>query len=92
MAGKGGKGTSRNGRDSRAKRLGVKLMAGQVTQIGSVIIKQRGSKFLAGINVRRGHDDTLYAVAAGKVQFRTIRKKRFNGLSRRATEVFVSSA
>jgi large subunit ribosomal protein L27 len=75
-------GTSRLGRDSRPKYLGVKLFEGQQTKIGSIIIRQRGSKFLAGKNVRMGKDDTIYAIKAGKVLFQTKRKTLFDGRQR----------
>ena len=79
-------GTSYLGRDSRPKYLGVKLFGGQKAQPGSIIVRQRGSKFLAGKNVRRGKDDTLYAAAKGVVKFITKKIKRFDG-SRRTAKV-----
>lgn len=79
-------GATRLGRDSLPKYLGVKLFAGQQTQIGSVIVRQRGTKFLPGKNVKRGGDDTLYAVKEGVVRFTTKTKKRFNR-SRRKVKV-----
>lgn len=79
MAHKGGVGTSTNGRDSNSKRLGIKLSAGQIAQSGSILVRQRGTNFLPGPNVRRGHDDTLFALANGLVQFRTLTKKTFSG-------------
>ena len=82
-------GTSRLGRDSNPKYLGVKLFEGQVTKIGSIIIRQRGTKFLAGKNVRMGKDNTLYAVKEGKVYFTTKRKKLFDGSQRIAKTVNV---
>jgi large subunit ribosomal protein L27 len=82
-------GSTKLGRDSIAKRLGVKLFAGQVAKSGNVIIRQRGTKFLAGKNVKRGSDDTLYAVKEGKVKFRTIRKTKFDGKKRIAKVVEV---
>lgn len=72
-------GSTENSRDSQPKYLGVKLFAGEKTKVGSIIIRQRGSKFLAGKNVRIGKDDTLYAVKAGIVEFLTKRKIRFDG-------------
>ena len=92
MAGKGGKGTTRNGRDSRAKRLGVKLYAGQMAQAGSILVRQHGTRYLPGINVRRAVDDTLYAVKTGQIKFRTINKRLFTGLRRTATEIRVEPA
>ncbi len=69
MAHKKGMGSSRNGRDSAAKRLGVKRYAGQVVKAGSILVRQRGTRFHPGINVGRGGDDTLFAKASGQVQF-----------------------
>jgi large subunit ribosomal protein L27 len=82
-------GTSRLGRDSNPKYLGVKLFEGQTTKIGSIIIRQRGSKVIAGKNVRMGKDNTLYAVKAGKVVFSTKRKEKFDGSQRIAKVVSV---
>ena len=73
------KGTSKNGRDSISKRLGVKLFGGQVTKAGEIIIRQRGSKFFAGQNVQIGKDDTLYAKIAGVVKFQVKHIRKFNG-------------
>ena len=72
-------GTSKLGRDSRPKYLGVKLFAGQKAKAGNIIVRQRGTKFLPGKNVKRGSDDTLYALKEGLVDFKTKRKKSFNG-------------
>jgi len=69
MAHKKGVGSSRNGRDSNAKRLGVKSYGGQVVKAGSIIVRQRGTKFHPGINVGKGGDDTLFAKADGRVVF-----------------------
>jgi large subunit ribosomal protein L27 len=69
MASKKGVGSSRNGRDSRSKRLGVKRFAGQFVSAGSVLIRQRGTKVLPGHNVGRGRDHTLFALADGVVAF-----------------------
>lgn len=69
MAHKKGVGSSRNGRDSNAKRLGVKRYGGQVVKAGSIIIRQRGTRFHPGINVGKGGDDTLFAKADGRVVF-----------------------
>lgn len=71
-------GSSRLGRDSSAQYLGVKLYEGQKAQPGSIIIRQRGAKFIPGKNVRRGKDDTLYAVKSGTVKFGTKVKTNFN--------------
>ena len=72
-------GSTQNGRDSNPKYLGVKLYGGQKAQNGSIIVRQRGSKFIPGKNVRKGKDDTLYAVSNGVVSFRTVRRKKFDG-------------
>jgi large subunit ribosomal protein L27 len=72
-------GTTKNVRDSQPKYLGVKLYAGQMAQPGSILVRQRGTKILAGKNVRRGKDDTLYSIAKGIVKFSTKRKINFNG-------------
>ena len=74
MAHKKGVGSTRNGRDSEAKRLGVKRFGGQVVNAGEILIRQRGTKFHPGVNVGRGGDDTLFALVAGAVQFTTYRK------------------
>ena len=70
MASKKGVGSSRNGRDSNAQRLGVKVYAGQVVTGGSIIVRQRGTRIKPGENVGIGKDDTLYARIPGIVQFR----------------------
>lgn len=69
MAHKKGQGSSANGRDSRGKRLGVKRFAGQVVKAGTILVRQRGTKFKPGLNVGRGKDDTLYAKLDGVVHF-----------------------
>ncbi len=71
MASKKGVGSTRNGRDSDSKRLGVKRYAGQKVISGNILVRQRGTKFHPGVNVRRGSDDTLYAVVDGSVKFVT---------------------
>lgn len=75
-------GTSKLGRDSVGKRLGIKLFAGQKTVSGNILVRQRGTKILPGKNVKRGKDDTLYSAINGTVQFRTTKKTRFNGLKK----------
>ena len=70
MAHKKGQGSSRNGRDSNAQFLGVKMYGGQKVKVGSIIVRQRGTKFRPGANVGIGRDDTLFAMAEGTVQFR----------------------
>ncbi len=69
MAHKKGQGSSRNGRDSRAKRLGVKVGDGQLVHAGTILVRQRGTRFKPGDNVKRGGDDTLFATANGRVRF-----------------------
>ena len=69
MAHKKAAGSSRNGRDSQSKRLGVKLFGGQAATAGNIIVRQRGTKFHAGVNVGVGKDYTLFALADGKVKF-----------------------
>ncbi len=70
MAHKKGLGSSRNGRDSNAQRLGVKRFHGQLVTAGSILVRQRGTPFKPGINVGRGSDDTLFAMKSGIVNFR----------------------
>jgi large subunit ribosomal protein L27 len=70
MAHKKGQGSSRNGRDSNPQYLGVKRFGGQSVTGGTIIVRQRGTKFFPGVNVGRGRDDTLFAKADGVVQFR----------------------
>jgi large subunit ribosomal protein L27 len=69
MAHKKGQGSSRNGRDSQSKRLGVKRYGGQLINAGTIIVRQRGSKFVAGVNVGTGRDWTLFALKSGHVKF-----------------------
>ena len=76
MAHKKGLGSSRNGRDSNAKRLGVKLFAGQVVTGGEIIVRQRGTRFKPGDGAGIGRDDTIYARRAGVVQFHEGRRGR----------------
>lgn len=72
-------GSTSLGRDSISKRLGVKIYGGQKVAPGNVIVKQRGSKFRPGKNVKQGEDDTLYSLASGTVKFTKKKKKGFNG-------------
>jgi large subunit ribosomal protein L27 len=76
MAHKKGLGSSRNGRDSVSKRLGVKVFAGQAVSGGEIIVRQRGTRFRPGPGVGIGGDDTLFAMRPGTVEFRTGRKGR----------------
>ena len=70
MAHKKGQGSSRNGRDSHSKRLGVKRTHGEVVKAGTIIVRQRGTKWHPGTNVKRGNDDTLFALCDGVVDYR----------------------
>ena len=70
MAHKKGLGSSRNGRDSNAQRLGTKIYGGQVVTGGSILVRQRGTPIKPGLNVGRGKDDTLFAKIAGKVTYK----------------------
>lgn len=75
-------GSTRLGRDSQPKYLGVKLFAGEKARVGQILIRQRGTKWVPGKNVRRGADDTLYAVKEGVVSFKQTRKLAFNNTQR----------
>jgi large subunit ribosomal protein L27 len=77
MAHKKGGGSSRNGRDSNAKRLGVKAFGGQDVSAGSIIVRQRGTKIHPGDGVGKGGDDTLFATRAGRVRFHLTKGRRF---------------
>lgn len=70
MAHKKGQGSTRNGRDSHSKRLGIKVGSGEVVKTGSILVRQRGTRWHAGKNVGKGSDDTLFALADGVVSFR----------------------
>ena len=76
MAHKKGVGSSKNGRDSKAKRLGVKRHAGQVVSAGSILVRQRGTKIHPGMNVGKGGDDTLYALIDGVVRYERFGKNK----------------
>ena len=76
MAHKKGVGSTKNGRDSESKRLGVKKADGQSVIAGNILVRQRGTKIHPGINVRRGSDDTLFAVSDGKVKFEYFKKDK----------------
>lgn len=86
MAHKKGTGSTRNGRDSNAKRLGVKRYGGQAVTAGSILIRQRGTKFHPGSNVGRGGDDTLFALVDGIVTFER------KGKNRKKVSVYPASA
>ena len=91
MAHKKGLGSSRNGRDSNAQRLGVKAFGGQIVTGGTIIVRQRGTRIKPGLNVGRGKDDTLFAKIDGKIEFKdrgdlgqfvSIVSRRRQGISR----------
>jgi large subunit ribosomal protein L27 len=83
MAHKKGGGSSRNGRDSESKRLGVKAFGGQEVTAGSIIVRQRGTRIHAGRGVGKGSDDTLFATAAGTVKYHESRGRRFASIEPR---------
>lgn len=91
MAHKKAGGSTELGRDSVAKRLGVKIHDGQRVKPGMIIIKQRGSKFRAGAGVKKGKDDTLFAIASGLVRFSQKKIRRFDGSLKPAKFVRVAS-
>jgi large subunit ribosomal protein L27 len=86
MAHKKAAGSTRLGRDSQSQRLGVKIFGDQFAKPGSIIIRQRGTKFAPGANVGRGTDDTLYALVNGVVKFKKIMVRKFTG-KLRATRI-----
>lgn len=82
-------GSTKLGRDSIAKRLGVKKFDNQFVKAGNVLIRQRGTKWYPGLNTKRGHDDTIYALKDGIVKFATKRKKDFTGKVRKISVINV---
>lgn len=82
-------GATKLGRDSRPQYLGVKLFEGQRAKIGSIVVRQRGTKFFPGKNVKRGKDDTLYVLKEGVVRFTTKRKRGFDNSKRKVKIVNV---
>jgi large subunit ribosomal protein L27 len=92
MAHKKAGGSTSNGRDSNAQRLGIKLHDGQSVKPGMIIVRQRGTKVHPGKNVRKGKDDTLYALIQGKIKFIRRKRQRFDGNLVRSTFVHVLSA
>jgi large subunit ribosomal protein L27 len=89
MATKKAGGTAKNLTDSKPKYLGVKLYAGEKATPGAVIIRQRGTRYIAGKNVGIGKDHTLFSLATGKVEFKNKRKTKFNGKTNIKKEVSV---
>ena len=92
MAHKKAGGSSKNGRDSNAKRHGVKLFGGQAVKAGAVLVRQKGSRWHAGENVGKGRDFTLFALTDGKVKFSKKRRVKFDGQSKTDTLVHVTAA
>ncbi len=82
-------GSTKLGRDSESKRLGIKINHGQIAKAGEIIVRQRGNNVLRGKNVTRGGDDTLYAAKTGTVQFKQTKKTNFDGTRRYAKIVHV---
>lgn len=89
MAHKKAGGSAKNLTDSKAKYLGVKLFAGEVAKEGAIIVRQRGTKMVAGKNVGTGRDHTLFALKRGTVAFRDVRQKRFDGTKKTKSAVDV---
>jgi len=87
MAHKKGAGSSRNGRDSQSKRLGVKLFGGQTVKAGNIIVRQRGTRHNPGLNVGLGKDHTLFALTDGEVEFRKRKDDRIYVSVKNTTEV-----
>lgn len=92
MAHKKAAGSTRLGRDSHSKRLGVKIYGGQYATAGNILIRQRGTKWQPGENVARGKDDTLYATVTGVVQYEKKAKRQFTGTTRKVTYIHVKPA
>ncbi|MBI4991873.1 MAG: 50S ribosomal protein L27 [Candidatus Harrisonbacteria bacterium] len=82
-------GAAKNNRESESKRLGIKRSDGQMVDTGQIIVRQRGTKYLPGLNVKLGGDDTIFAMKTGKVKFKSAKKTRFDGSQRYATVVNV---
>ena len=91
MAHKKAGGSTGLGRDSKSKRLGVKLSDGQGTKAGQIIVRQRGTKIHPGKNVKRGNDDTLYAAVSGVVKFTRKRVENFHGVLKKRVFANVES-
>ena len=83
------KGSTKLGRDSQSKRLGVKKFGGQIVKAGNILIRQRGTKYLPGKNVGIGKDDTIFAKIPGTVKFAKVKKLKFTGRTVKKTEISV---
>lgn len=90
MAHKKAGGSTVWGRDSQSKRLGIKLFAGELAKKGSILIRQRGTKYHVGVNVKRGNDDTLYSLINGVVSFTKKKLRKFDGSLKQSTFVHVT--
>ena len=86
------KGSTQLGRDSISKRLGVKLFGGQNVKAGAIIVRQRGTKYRVGKNIKKGKDDTLFATTAGIVEFKKKKVKMYDGSLKQKTFVNVVPA
>ncbi len=84
-------GSTKLGRDSKAKRLGVKRQQDQKVKAGEILIRQRGTQYLPGDNVKRAADDTLYAAKAGVVSFKRVKKIKFDGHIKYATKISIKA-
>lgn len=82
-------GSTHLGRDSQSKRLGIKRFAGQYIHAGSILVRQRGTRYFPGTNVERSGDDTLFALTSGYVKFQQKKRRRFDGALRSATFIHV---
>ena len=89
MAHKKAGGSSQNLRDSKGQRLGVKLYAGQTAKPGAIIVRQRGTRYITGTNVKLGNDHTIFATAAGLVMFKKKMKRGYDGALKQRVEVNV---
>lgn len=92
MAHKKAGGSTSNGRDSQAKRLGVKLFAGEMAQAGNIIVRQRGTQYFPGNNVGMGKDHTIFALVPGKVAFTQKRLRKYDGRSFKDVFIHVVAA
>ena len=83
-------GSTKLGRESRSKRLGIKVFAGQGVKSGDILVRQRGTKWHPGKNVRLGKDDTIYAIKAGVLKFTSKQKEKFDGKKKKVTIVNIT--
>ncbi|MBI4272856.1 50S ribosomal protein L27 [Candidatus Uhrbacteria bacterium] len=89
MAHKKAGGSTAWGRDSRAQRLGIKMFGGQIVKAGNILVRQRGTRYHPGKNVRKGGDDTLYATTNGVIRFSTMKKRKFDGSLRNTSIISI---